>query len=279
MQASPVTDLRRFHPQVGWHVVGGVLVAFWLVVMGMMFVESRPGSDAIALSGGDLSAGFAVGEESMAAYYRGRKLGYVHSKTERVSNRLHLEQESRLEVEVGGARQKISTDLRVILADNFYMESFDFELRTGILDMTASGRMEAGRLQVEVDLGGEKSKKAWPLDEPPLFDLAVPKMLAQRNLRSGQRYRVTVFDPQSMSNRETLIEVIGREAVDVQGVLVPGIHLRQEVGGAGFGGSAFTEASADRQVDTWIGEQGEVLRQDYGFGLTLRRAGREEAGP
>jgi len=238
-----------------------------MTVMALMFVVPQD-SDAIVLGEGDLSAGFSVGEEWMGAYLDGRKLGYLHSVTRRESGRLHLSQESRLAIEVGGLRQKVDTDLRVVLGQRFHLERFDFDLRSGILDLGMRGWMEGNRLVVEVNAKGQTSRKSWPLEEPPLFDLAIPKLLAQRNLKAGQRYQVTLFDPQTLSNQPSVISVVGREAVPVQGVLVPAVRLKRRPAVSSAGGIS---------METWISEQGEVLKQESEIGLVLRREDRERA--
>ena len=89
------------------------------------------------------------------------------------------------------------------------------------------------------------------------------KLLAARELKAGERYSVTVFDPQTLSNRPVEIDVVGLEIVKVQKDMEPAIHLRRTLAG--------------QQVDTWIDARGVVLKEKTALGLMLRREDQETA--
>ena len=113
-----------------------------------------------------------------------------------------------------------------------------------------------------LDMGGESGKRLVPLAEPPLFDLAVPYLVARQDLHAGARYRVTVFDPQTLTNRPSVVEVVGPEALSFGGELVPAVHLRSTTAGLRF--------------DSWIDSDGRPFKQEIQGGLVLQREDPEQ---
>jgi hypothetical protein len=251
----------RTHP--GWHVLGGLLVLSWLAVLGMMFADTAGEGEVTDLSAGDFSGVLADEEQWLGAYSQGRKLGYVHSRIQKSKDGVALEQETFLKVRLGGIKQKIVSRFKAYLGDDQKLKEFDFQFSSGVLSAWAQGRMEENRLVVKAQVGTETIRKVLPLDEPPLFDFTVLKLLAQREPEAGDRFRVTVFDPQALSNRPVQIDVVGLEAVKVSGAMEPALHIRREVAG--------------QRVDTWIDGRGAVLEEKTAFGLALRREDRETA--
>jgi hypothetical protein len=251
----------RAHP--GWHALGVLLVVCWLMVMGSMFAWPGEGGGARDLSSGDLSGVLADEEEWLGAYSRGRKIGYIRSKIKKSGELVTLEQETALKIRLSGIKQEIHSWFSADLGTDSGLRGFEFRFHSGLLSARAEGRVEKNRLVVKARLGSETVKRVLPLRQAPLFDLTVLKLLAARELKAGDRYRVTVFDPQTLSNRPVEIGVVGLEVVKVQGGMQPAIHLRRTLSG--------------QPVDTWIDARGAVLMETTAFGLTLRREDRETA--
>lgn len=251
----------RAHP--GWHVLGGLLVAGWVVVMWLMLAGTGGSPGVIKLSSGDLAGLLVDEEEWLGAYSQGRKLGYVRSRISRSGDKIALEQDTVLKMRLGGAQQEIVSRFSAELGVDFALKEFKFQFRSGFLSARADGRMQKNQLVVRAQLGSETIRRVLPFDEAPLFDLTVMKLLASRELKAGDRYQVTVFDPQILSNRPVEIEVVGLEIVKVQKEMEPAIHLRRTLAG--------------QPVDTWIDARGVVLKEQTAFGLMLRREDRETA--
>lgn len=256
MQAGTQTDAPVKSP-ASWHVLGGLLVAAWLAVLGVMFVETAGSGTALELSAGDFSGRLEDEETWLGAYSQGGKLGYVHSQIRAKEDGFAVQQDTFLKMRLGGIKQEITSRFTADLGRDFMLEKFRFRFRSGVLSARADGRMEQKRLVVDAQIGSETSRLVLPLDAPPLFDLTVLKLLAARELKAGERYRVRVFDPRALSNRPMEIEVVGVEVVKVRGEMEPSIHLRRSLAG--------------QPVDTWIDSRGAVLKEKTAFGLTLRR--------
>ncbi len=254
---------RRFTAHPGWHAVGLFIVAGWLVVLAMMFWPVDEAAGAVDLVYAGLDGALVEGEVWMGAYQQERKLGWVHSRVTRAGTGYQMFQESHLKVSVAGVAQQVESRLDVRLGGEYRLEKFEFSLRAGPLQMQARGRMTGQGIEVWLIVGGESRKRLVPMAEPPLFDLAVPYLIARQDLNAGARFRMTVFDPQTLTNRPRVVEVVGPEAVPSGGKLVPAVHLRSTTAGL--------------RLDSWIDADGRLLKEQIQGGLVLRREEPEQA--
>jgi len=255
MQVETRSEAQLRSP-VAWHVLGGLLVAAWLAVLGVMFIETTGAGVVLDLSSADFSGSLADEDLWLGAYSQGRKLGYVHSRIRGSGDAFTIAQDTLLKMRLGGTKEEINSRFRAELSNDYRLKEFKFRFRSSMLSAQADGRMEGNRLVVNAQIGSKMQKVALPLEAPPLFDLTVLKLLAARELKAGERYRVRVFDPQTLSNRPMEIEVVGLEVVKVRGEMEPAVHLRRTL--------------ANQPVDTWIDARGAVLQEKTAFGLTLR---------
>jgi hypothetical protein len=258
-------ERSRSHP--GWWVVGGALIAFWLFAMWLMFWPGRNALATVALSfsGTEL---LTPEDEWLGVYSTGKKLGYVHSTFRRDGRFGQLRQESRLWFKVAaGVLQPVRSDLTLRLGERGDMDSFDFNLYAGALQMVSRGRVTSQGLAVEFDAAGQTIRKTLPLTTKPVFDIALPRLLARQDLRPGSRFQIKLFDPQTLSNQPTIIEVVGRDALTVDGRLTAAIHLRRSQPER----SQPLLVPADAEQELWIDEDGHLLQETISLGLTLRR--------
>ncbi len=248
-------------------MVGSALIAFWLSVMWLMF---WPGRNALAtvelsFSGTEL---LTPEDEWLGVYSAGKKLGYVHSTFRRDGRQGQLRQESRLWFNVtAGVLQPVHSDLTLKLGERGDMDSFDFNLYAGALQIASRGHLTAQGLSVEFEAAGETIRKTLPLTTKPVFDIALPRLLARQDLRPGSRFQIKLFDPQTLSNQPTVIEVVGRDAITVDGRLVAAIHLRRSQPER----SQPVLIPAGTEQEFWIDEDGRLLQETISLGLTLRR--------
>jgi hypothetical protein len=246
---------RRFKAHPGWHVLGGALVAGWLLTMAVLFWPGR-GEAEVSLDGAAALVP-VEGEEWMGAFLGGRRIGSVHSRTTRDGEGWRVDQESTLRLRAGELKQRLSTALSVRLDGRYRLRSFELSADSGPIALRSRGEVEPGALRVTLSLGGEIIERRLALREAPLLDLALPRLLAGQDLQPGRRYRVTVFDPQALSNAPVSVEVVGWEALPFEGQLTPAVHLRRQTAGVA--------------LDTWLDGKGRVLKEQTSLGLTLSR--------
>ncbi len=192
----------------------------------------------------------------------------MHSSFQRDGRQGQLRQESRLWFNVAaGLVQPVQSDLALRFGENGDFDSFNFNLNAGALHITSRGQLTAQGLSVEFNTAGETFRNQLPLNTKPVFDVALPRLLARQDLRPGLRFQIKLFDPQTLSNQPTLIEVIGRDAINVEGRLVAAIHLRRSQPER----SQPVLIPAGTEQEIWIDEDGRLLQETISLGLTLRR--------
>jgi hypothetical protein len=232
-----------------------------MFVMWAMF--KKPTVAGKFLSAKDLFLEIDAGEDWMGVYYQGSKIGYMSTSIKPISDTIRLEQTSKMTVKVGQTRQKVQSRLLAHIEKGLVLKNFDFELITNLVSTRIKGRVEHGKIVSEIIIGDQQMKKSWAISEPPLLGFMVPKLLAKQDLDIKKRFVINSFDPRAFSNQPTEVEVVSVDAMDVDGMLVPAFHLRSQ--------------SALSQVDSWIDNQGNVLKEVHANGLVLKRETKEQA--
>jgi len=236
--------------------LGVVLVMTWLLVMGTMFASQDHPQDAVDLDPSSLTHVLEQSDTWMGVYFHGRKLGFFHAQLGQRPPGFFYRQQAHLALRIAGKKQKINTRLSVRLDAGRAVEDFDFSVQAGELSVQVEGQVYDGGLRVELRLGKETIQRQWALARPPVFDFALTPLLARQDLSPGSRYRLPLFDPQTMRHRPVVVEVIGTEALATEGGLVPAIRIRRHLAG--------------QQVDTWMDARGKVWQENYELGLSMR---------
>jgi len=246
-------QVQRTHR--GWHLFGACLVLAWLAVMWFMFSGPAGVGGVVEIDPVDYPGIGADSESNMGVYHAGRRLGAVRSTIRPDGAGVRFEQHMQILFNVSGMKQELDSELLVRLDGENRLKDFSLKIDTLGISADISGRPVSGGLEIKVRLGQELIEKKLPMDRAPVFPFAVPRLLAAQDLSPGKRYSVTVFDPQSLANRPTVIEVLGTEAIKTGTGLRAAVHLRRS-----------TPAG---DLHFWIDDEGRLLKEEIGLGLTL----------
>ncbi len=255
--------VRRFKVHPAWHILGGFFVALWLFLMFSMFLPSSMDDSVPSLN--KLSRGVTIPKDDswMSAFHKGKKLGYIHTLVRMKGDGVELTQNSRLRISVAGLTQSLDSELAVLLDKNRYLKSLFFSMTAGPIALSFSGIMGPGGLEIDLEAAGKRSRRLVSMDEPPVLDVTIPFVLAQQNLYPGARFEVRVFDPRSMHNTTSFIEVLGSEALSMDGKLVAVTHVRR--------------TSSQTKLDSWFDKTGRIVKEEANGGLLLLRQGEDQA--
>src|SRR5690606_4800063 len=164
---------------------------------------------------------------------------------------------------------------RVDLDAALTMKSFGFTLDSEVGRFQARG--EVGRdttLSVTVVSAGSEQTLRFRLSEPPVFSSVVPIRVAMAGqLEVGNRIRLPVFDPTSLSTRTAEVRVLERGTVTVTDSVrldpatgrwdaartdtVPAWRISESVGGV--------------EVESWIDDDGRILRSSSALGFSMQK--------
>jgi hypothetical protein len=238
------------------------LVAFGLSFWALYHAARRTPAEDPQAQVLDPSAEIQEGHEWMGLYFRGERAGYAHVHKERLATgwRSFLETRFRL---LGAAGGEVLLEVDARLGVDLALEHFTFVLEAGPALLRGQGTVAGSDLSLEVETGGERTRRTLTLPAPPTLRGLVGARLGGRVLTPGQRLSFAVFDPLTQREEPLEVEVIGPTSLVVLGSEVPVTQIRQHVRGVA--------------LDGWINARGEMLRQELGLGLVALRETEEEA--
>ncbi|MBI4488095.1 MAG: transglutaminase domain-containing protein [Deltaproteobacteria bacterium] len=202
-------------------------------------------------------------EEWWGIYYRGEKIGYAAQKITPERGAYLVQNSSVLRLNLLGTIQTVKTRLEMAADPDWALKQFDFELHSNDIRFKARGKFAGGRLQLEVDSGGHRSKKDLPLSQPPYLLAALKPYIVTQNLEPGKDHLFPTFDPSTLSQQITTVTVEGRERIQIGDKMEPALRIRQRFKGI--------------SVLSWVDGKGKTLKEETPMGLALVRERAEEA--
>lgn len=240
-------------------------IAFVAAFLGLVAFDqgalSRPREEiSLRLSPQELAAGFREGIEFHGLYRGDDKVGFIRLERRREDTGYVLRHTTVFELGIGDGPTRLTVLTR--LDDEFRLSSFSADA-VGPVTAHASGTYASGMLDVTLDGPLGTQTQQIPLPQAPAFDFSLAPLAARSDLEVGDRFRFTHFDPMTMTTAEGVVQMLGRETVDVLGERVDAIHLRQTIAG--------------QPMQMWVNELGEVLREQLPSGLVTIRESEAEA--
>ena len=246
-----------------WDAVGAVsVVIFAGAFAGLLWVHTGLRHDDAELL--DPSTEIRTGEEWMGLYHKGVKIGLMHTvKTARPEGGFRFEVLTHMRLKAFGRDAEFDLRLHADLASSLALEHFEFALETGPAHLRGEGRVDGKTVELSINTGGERSTHRYDLPEAPVLRANLGPLLSRRALAPGTRYTFSTFDPMTQSQQQVEVEVIGPDTVVAMGQEVPAIHIRQRISGL--------------ELDGWVNQRGEWLRQTLTMGIVAIRETEEEA--
>jgi len=233
-----------------------VFFLVWLILFGLLlhrdyFVRTIDTSEAAALDR-------AQRIEYQGIYFKDNKIGYVenHFSPDR-ENRLLVRQKAVMNLTISGQSHPISLDLKAVLNQTDKLEEFSFDFSSPFYKMTASGTVEGSSVLFSLDTGNSVIKDKVLLEDVPMLSTSRRSFLLSRGVEKGEKVRIPWFDPLSLSARVSVIEYRGKERVL--------IHDRV------FNLHRFTELFAGTRVNSWLDDDGNVIKEESPAGFVFIR--------
>jgi hypothetical protein len=254
-------------------LLAGAVLFFWLATVGWQVRREyfRPDlarlAEAAAMS---LSPEVHFYSLSMGD----RSVGLATSRLDTVPGGFVMEDVLSLELPALGQTGTAVAQTRVELDASLVLRAFAFSLDSEVGQFTADGQVEGDSLlQVRVDAGGSEQELSYRLAEAPVFAAILPIRLAMSGkLSVGERMRLPVFDPSTLSTRTVDVRVLEHDTIAVP----DSVHLDP----AGRWHAAtwdtvpawrVSEAYGGVRVESWIDDDGRILRASSPLGFTMER--------
>jgi len=261
--------MRRFARLLKDHALGVVVVLIWLVIFGQLVrrhvlgPSSFPGSSLSSFVDAT-PAGDPEGEEEwMGVYYQGTKIGYSRSTLSPHGEGYRLQERSFLKITAQGFPLTVFMNLQAATGRDFSLESFTFELQSGLVNTRITGRVEGTRLHLDLETAGKRSSETLVMDATPVLPGSLTWTLRNRTLVPGQAFSFPGFDPVTLSFRETTVRVEEKVSLEAGDRVIPCFRLTTEYAGM--------------RVDLWVDETGRVRKQTTPSGWVMLLESRPEA--
>jgi len=202
-------------------------------------------------------------EEWLAVFQHGRKVGYSHTRLVPRAEGFDASEELFLRLLFLEETQEVFSIIQAQLARDHSLKSFAFRLQAGPISFRLEGSVAPGKLVLVTRMAGEERSAELPGTSPIYLGSGIRAFLTQERLKVGETYRLTVFDPSTMSQSLVPVRVEATETVRLDGRSYEAFRVVMEYHGL--------------RVRSWISPYGEVLKEEGVLGMTLVKSNAEEA--
>jgi len=206
-------------------------------------------------------------EEWMGIYSGGDKIGYSHTIYKPKRENLQIFEETKLNMDTLGTKQVIDIKSTYLL-NKYELQAFEFSMKAGPVDLSAGGKREGKKLNIQISSVSGKSNISFPIENEPLVYPILFKWLAEQEPKVGRSYEVTLFDP-------TLI-LTGAETKDLQATLSIEDEEQITIPYGSFKTYRVNMLFMDSESTYWITEDGEIIKEASPPGLLALRESKEK---
>ena len=198
-------------------------------------------------------------ETWMNIFQHDRKIGYSHRSFIPTDNGYQLSDFASMRINTMGMAQDLHIRTKGNLNSDHTLDSFDFDLQSGLFNFKAHGKVKGRILTVFID----KQKIKIPIAENLYIAAGILDTAVDSGLEPGRTIMFSVFDPATMGKRPVRITMIGDEVLDIMGRKQNTKKLSVDFMGA--------------SQSAWIGEDGSVVREEGLFGIIFKKVAKKEA--
>ncbi len=194
-------------------------------------------------------------EESFyGIWFKDKRIGYVENRIHsKKSGGFSLDQHASLRLNVLNKTQQIHMRLKANLDRRQRLQDFNFSFRAPFYVLKASGKVDGHTISFITDTGGETRKETAVLKDLPLIDTHRRSFLLNPAPAPGHKVKIPVFDPLSLSSRETIVEYVGQEKILIKDRIYRLHHFRSQFSGV--------------RINSWLDENGKVIKEESPAGF------------
>jgi len=248
-------ESMKFGKKRLFDVLGLGIVLVWLVMMGVLVKRSYFKPTPVTLSTNQDSSSLEESETWMAVYHDDNKIGFTRSRVIKKSDGYVVLESAVMNLRAIGDVHRVSTEIIGLLNQDASLRSFVFQLGSGMVRFEARGRVEGQYMILNTGFGGGTRESKIVLQEKPFLSIGLWPHILKKGLIVGARYRLSLFDPSIMAQRPVEVSVIARENVVLDGRRWEAFKVKTTFAGL--------------EVLTWIGPNGERLKEEGLMGLRL----------
>ena len=253
-------------------VLGTLVVLVWVGLAAWKAREEyfQPEMQRLAEAALSLAPGINVYTLTMGE----RTVGQATSRLDTLPDGFELEDVMNLELPALGQTGVAVARTRVKLSPSLVMENFTFTLDSEVGRFEASGELTPDTtLQVRIVSAGNEQNLSFRLPQPPVMSNVVPIRVAMgEGLQVGETVRLPVFDPTSLSTRTVEVDILEHDTLFVtdsaalgpEGLWVPASTDTVPAW-------KIAEVFGGVRVESWVDEDGRILRAESGMGFSMEK--------
>ena len=264
---------------VSRRVIGFAILLVWAAAVGWHIKREYFKPAAMRLAEGARS--LAPGSYYYVVRMNGAAIGFARSRFDTLSSGYLFEDNIILDVPALDTVHRAIAATRIELGRSLQLKKFTFDLTSEIGRFNVVGTMRADTfLDLELNAGGNAQKSTMRADRLLMLDAAVPlRLAAAGELQVGKSFSTRVFDPSTMSDRESVLSITARDTM-----IVPD-SARWDVAKQAFVVTRHDTIPVWRvqqsfgtlKVGNWIDEDGHLVKAESPLGFTLERTAFELA--
>lgn len=254
-------------------LVGGAILLVWVGMVGWQVRREYFQPELARLSEAALS--LAPGVNFYTLTMGGRTVGQATSRLDTIPEGFVLEDFMNLELPALGQTGVAVARTSVRLSPALVMEEFSFSLDSDVGRFEAKGTVGADTtLHVTINSAGSEQNLSFRLQQPPVFSSVVPIRLAVgEGLRVGESVRFPVFDPTTLGTRTVEVKVLEADTLVVpdSAAMNPATGKWEPAHYDSIPAWRVTEAFGGVEVESWIDEDGRILKSASPMGFTMEK--------
>ena len=258
--------MRRIH-------LSALVLVIWLGMIGWQVRREYFQPELTRLAEAALS--LAPGVHFYTLRMGERTVGQATSRLDTIPEGFVLEDVMVLDLPALGQTGSAVARTSVMLSHSLVMESFSFSLDSEVGRFRADGVLGAdSTLDVTIDAGGDKQEVSYRLAEPPIFSAALPIRIAMAGeLEVGNTLRLPIFDPSTLSTRAVEVRVLEHDTLIVtdSASYDPETTRWAPAGYDSIPAWRIAEIHGGVRVESWVDEDGRVLRASSALGFTMEK--------
>jgi hypothetical protein len=253
--------------------LAGAILLFWLAMVGWQIRREYFQPELARLAEAALS--LAPGVNFYTLRMGERAVGLATSRLDTVPEGFVLEDLLSLELPALGQTGTAVARTLVNLTPSLVMTDFSFALDSEVGRYQARGSVEGDTLlHVELDAGGSRQNMTHRLPQPPIFAAVLPiRVAVGEGLQVGDRLRLPVFDPSSLSTRTVEVRVTAHDTLFVpdSAALDPETGRWAPAHYDSVPSWRIAEVYGGVQVESWVDADGRVIRASSPLGFSMEK--------
>ena len=258
-------------------LVGGAILALWVVVVGWHVRREyfRPQAELLAAG----ARGLGPGSYFYTIKMNGSAIGLASSRLDTLPDGFLFEDLMTLDVPAMDTLHRATVRTRMELGRSLATRAIQFELRSEVGSFEVTGRGRGDSLALEVR-AGDAPPTTISVGADAVMGSALPlRLAASGRLRVGEELEARIFDPSVLEHRSVRLRVLEHDTILVPDSAAYSFARRrwEAITYDTVPAWRVEEAFGGVSVNTWLDEDGRVIRAESPLGFAMERTAYELA--